>query len=185
MYDLGMVINLEKFIPYIDIVDSLPVITKVYGESYNVPDYPCLMRYNSHLDGYIAFTRNTHYVLKDMCDEIASIISMFINTGEIISPTKVHVIKTEGSIPPHIDEGGRRCCINIGLKNSSSALTRFGIDNERGSFCEKYVDFNVIEGHGYLVNVARLHAVIGNSSPRYLITYGVHNTYSEIYSGIR
>jgi len=182
MHDLGLVLDPTKFSSYIDAIDSLPIVSKDYGAPYANLDHPYLMKYNSHLVGYIAFTRNTHKhpILKELCDKVVPIISNFVKVGEAIVPDRVHIIKTENRVPAHIDEGGRVCCINIGLKNSNTAITRFGNDNLRETFYTSYTDFEVEDGHAYLVNVSRLHAVMGSSVPRYLITYGFGETYKEL-----
>jgi hypothetical protein len=174
--DLGTNIDVEPFQKYIDISQSLPHVEKIYGAPYNVPEYPCWMDYGSPEKGSISFTRNTylHSALYEMCKTVADIIQQFFPKLVII-PERVHIIKTVKGVPIHRDEGGRLSCIN-----STTAVTKFGIDDRLDTFESNHADFVLQDGHIYLVNVSIFHSVRGTTDERYLITYGFGETYEEL-----
>lgn len=171
MIDLGKLLDIDEFDKFIEIAETLPIIPYVYGGYNPVPDYPCWTKANG-VAGTISFSKNIH-----KCDALAGAVSRMHDALLPFFPSpplaeRMHFIKTTGSIGAHIDEGGRASCINIGLRNSSSAITRVGKTNELSLFNTEYDDYVVKEGHGYLLNTSQYHSVIGSPDIiRYQISY--------------
>lgn len=180
--NLGELINPELLCKYIDVAEMLEVVSHQYNTPYNVPPYPCWMEY-SGTQGAISFSRNTdkHPVLSEMVTLVLHAFSKNFNKNFPFSRERVHFIRTKGDVAPHRDEGGRKCCINIGIKNSTGALTKLGIDDNIETFNERYETHTINPGVGYLVDTSRLHAVTAiNNQPRYLITYGFAQSFSTV-----
>ena len=131
--NLGKLIDPTEFQIYIDEAEKLETVVHKYGGEFIVPDYPCWMEYKNEgeVEGSISFTRHTnkHPVLSQMVKKVIDILTPIFpdNIPPIIE--RVHFIRTMGSIVPHRDEAGRYACINIGVKNSSSAITKISNDN--------------------------------------------------------
>jgi hypothetical protein len=171
---LGTLIDPIEFDQYITEAEKLETVVHKYGKDFNIPDYPCWMEYKNegNIVGSISFSRHTlqHPILKDMVAKVADILTPIFPDP---IPDRIHLIRTVGSIPPHRDEGGRMCCINIGLKNSSSAITKLSNDGIRENFSINNTEYTIEDGVGYLLNTNHFHSVEGDLAiPRYLITYG-------------
>jgi hypothetical protein len=171
---IGQLINTTEFDQYIIEAEQLETVVHKYGGDLNILDYPCWMEYKNegNIVGSISFSRHTskHPILKDMVLRVADILIPIVPS---FTPNRIHLIRTVGSIPPHRDEGNRMCCINIGLKNSSSAITKISNDGIRENFSTNNTAYTVEDGVGYLLNTNHLHSVEGDlHTPRYLITYG-------------
>lgn len=181
MTDLGEIIDVSEYQKYIDASATLPHVEKKYGDPYRIPNYPCWMDYGNPSGGSISFTRHTysHPVLREMCDKIAIIVRKLLPKSTIY-PERVHIIKTVKSVPAHRDEGGRMTCINFGIRNSSKAITKFSNDDNFETFNTNHTVYTVKDGHGYLVNVAVIHSVVGTDDERYLITYGTEELYKSL-----
>jgi hypothetical protein len=181
---LGKLIDPIEFRKYIEVAETMPVVSHKYGTPQIVPDIPCWMQYSKEggIDGSISFSRHTmtHPVLSNMVKDVINVLTPIFN-GITPNPARVHIIRTFGSITKHRDEAGRMCCINIGVLNSSSAITRMCNDNS-DLFDNNYKDYCVEEGYGYLINTNALHSVEGAQTLRYLITYGFGERYSDIVS---
>ena len=137
------------------------------------------------VQGSISFTRNTdkHPILSEMVTLILQIFSEIFDKELPLLRERVHFIRTKGSIVPHRDEGGRRCCINIGVKNSTGALTKLSIDDKFETFDEQHETYIIDPGVGYLLDTSRIHAVAAtNDQPRYLITYGFAESFAKVSS---
>jgi hypothetical protein len=172
---------------FVSASESLEIVTHKYGTVTNIPNYPCWMEYlnEGNVQGSISFTRHTdqHPLLKDMVTLIIEKFSIIFPKHVPLLRERVHFIRTKGDIVPHRDENGRKCCINIGVKNSDGALTKMGIDDSFDTFNERHDTHVVDSGVGYLVDVGRIHAVTAlNNEYRYLITYGFAQTYDKMLS---
>lgn len=178
---LGKLITPCYFEKYIDEFEKLETIKHTYGETQNGPTYPHIMEYANFgkIKGSISFSRHTydHPILKKMSLTIKeTLISLFPSNYELLVE-RVHILKTIGSIRPHRDESGRMCCINIGIKNTASALTKVSNNDVNSEFSE----YTLNDGEAYLLNTNAIHEVIGDlETPRYLITYGFAKPFSII-----
>lgn len=175
--NLGKLIDPDMFQVYIDAAEKLETVVHKYGSEFVVPDYPCWMEYKNegNIPGSISFTRHTnkHIVLTEMVKRVIDILTPIFPDNAPPMIERVHFIRTLGNIVPHRDEAGRYACINIGVKNSSKAITKISNDNIYENFDNNYTPYVVIEGFGYLLNTNQIHAVEGElDTPRYLITYG-------------
>lgn len=186
---IGKIIDPNTMDDFVFAAESLEIVTHKYGTVTNLPNYPCWMEYlnEGNVQGSISFTRHTdqHPILKDMVSLIMEKFSLIFPKQLPLLRERVHFIRTKGDIVPHRDESGRKCCINIGVKNSTGALTKIGIDNTYETFDERNHSYVVDSGVGYLVDVGRIHAVIAlNNEYRYLITYGFAQSFDTISSVI-
>lgn len=176
--DLGKLINPEEFTSYIDAAESLETVVHRYGTEFVVPDYPCWIEYKNEggITGSISFSRHTekHHVLSEMVVKVSKILSPIFPEKYPPEESRIHLIRTIGDIPIHRDEAGRLTCLNIGLKNSSEAITLIGHGGPREEFFKKHTSIRLKDGHGYLLNTSELHSVKAiSANPRYLITYGL------------
>ena len=105
----------------------------------------------------------------------SDILSLFLNST--IIPNRVNLMKIPSgvTIEPHIDSK-RSICINIGLKNSNTAITHVSEYDEKNFWNNPTDTFQMEDGDIYLLNVKKTHAVkymlpdITNLD-RYIITY--------------
>lgn len=185
MLNLGKLLNPGEFEKYIKETETFEEVVHKYGTEFNVPEYPCWMTYKDEegIVGSISFTRNTikNPVLQEMVEKVVEIINNITISSFKPNPNRVHFIKTIGNILPHRDEAGRMCCINIGVKNSNSAITKISNTNSYIDFYNNSIDYIIEDGVGFLVNTNNIHAVTGNLSiPRYLITYGFGSKFDNV-----
>lgn len=182
---IGKVLDPLQFEEYIAEAEELETVIHKYGSNFNVPDEPCWMSYSNEggTVGSISFTRHTyrHPTLSNMVDKIIEALTPIFPSNILPKKERVHFIRTKGSIVPHVDEAGRLCCINIGIKNSSSAITLMSNDGIRENFYQNNSKYILEDGTAYLVNTSNIHSVVSDSEiPRYLITYGFGITIEEI-----
>lgn len=141
----------------------------------------------------ICFARNFYISFPEECDIIAhtlaniknelcsdntkpsDILSLFLNST--IIPKKVNLMKIPSGVivEPHTDVN-RSVCINIGLKNSNSAITYVSEHQEKDFWNNPTDTYQMEDGDVYLLNVKKTHAVkyvATNASnlDRYIITY--------------
>jgi len=177
MIEIGKLIEPSEFSKYIEETEKWETVVHKYGGEFVVPDYPCWMEYKNEGDiiGSISFSRNTYKnpIIAEMIDKVMKILEPIFPEGIKPIRERVHFIRTTGYIVLHKDEAGRNSCINIGVRNSSGAITRMSNDGIRANFENNHTPWVVKEGVGYLMNVNQWHAVESiNEEPRYLITYG-------------
>ena len=187
---IGTLINPAEFDQYIIEAEKLETVFHKYDNPFNVPDYPCWMAYKTLRDseGSISFSRHTstHPILKEMVSKIADILTPILPVKHPAIPERIHFIRTIGSVLPHIDEASRMCCINIGVKNSSSAVTKISNDGIPENFSINNTAYTIEDGVGYLLNTNQLHSVEGDLSiPRYLITYGFGAQFNIVEKALR
>lgn len=187
---IGKLIDPTEFDQYIIESEKLEIVYHKYGTEYSIPDYPCWMEYRNEggIDGTIGFTRNTskNPILKEMILKLIDILTPIFHERYPPVPERVHFMKTTGNIPVHKDEGNRACCINIGLKNTSSAITRISNDNVYVNFSANNTPYILEDGVGYLLNTHQFHSVDGDlHTPRYLITYGFTAGFNLLEKSIR
>jgi hypothetical protein len=187
--ELGRLIDPIEYERYIDAAETLETVEQIYGTPYRVPDYPCWMTYGvGTSQGDIAFTRHTwkHEILTEFTDKVVGVFGQIFPSWLKPMKERVHIIRTTGSIPVHKDEGGRMSCLNVGLRNSSTAITRMSNDGIRENFESNHTDYMVKDGFGYLLNTNAFHSVISTfPGYRYLITYGFGEEYSKLVDHIK
>ncbi len=163
--------------PSKEYLNSLPVVTHVYGVGLPLPTSLYWMTYQSKdhnvkedsASWSIAFARNIKTQMpeftKHAVDYLENILSLKI------SPDYIQFMKTKGSVPAHFDET-RNCCVNIGLNNCSSAQTLVGDSQDLEEFKTKRRSYRVEDGSAYLLDVTKIHSVVGDAedSERLLIT---------------
>lgn len=183
---MGEIKSLETIHNFVDCLNNLPIRNHVYGQPQKTPsEYPHWMKYcYDGGDDYIMFSRNT--ILVDGMNEIASyVIQMISNLGLPLNEEflpRVHFLKTFGNVTPHRDEAGRKSCINIGILNSSSASTRFSLNDSFQTFSSDYEEMRMVDGSVYLINTNCVHAVNGEQKERLLITVGFGAPYDTLLS---
>lgn len=154
-------------------LDVYPTLTHVYGKEPPVSDKTHWMSYQApRLAGEISFLKNMYLHHLEFTTHVAYFLSELI--GEECVPARVNFMKTKGSILKHVDEAGRKCAINIGVRNSNHATTHYFVDgNNQSAICQD-------EGV-YLLNTASPHAVEANSTEeRLLLTYGFGVSYKTL-----
>lgn len=187
---IGKLIDPTEFQYYVDEAEKLEIYVHKYGTQFKTPEHPCWMEYKNEgkVTGSISFTRNTykHPVLSEMIQRVINVLTpVFPLTNPPITE-RVHLIRTLGSIPAHKDEAGRNTCINIGVKNSTGAITRLSNDGVYENFKLNNSSYLIEEGVGYLLNTNQFHSVESTSlEPRYLITYGFGTKFDEMKQLIR
>lgn len=182
--NLGEIFDHFMFADLIEIVETLPLYKHQYGQKFETPEFPVWMTYlnKDNIPLPISFTRNTHMDprLNRMCKSIADLLKN--KFAYDFDYKKIHCIKTSGMVPAHRDEGGRNCCINIGIKNSEKAITTVAKNKHETEINNiNSVNFTVKDGYAYLLNTNCLHKVNQNSDVnRYLITYPFTDLFENI-----
>lgn len=176
------------WLPSLELLDSLPVVHHGYGDDIPTFNSVCWMQYTTSV-GNISFLRNTYLLSLSLCESLASHLSTL--TTLPLSPKKVSLVKTKGSIPPHRDEAGRNTTFNIGLLNTNSAetftlQTNTKTPSDFENFWAKATPTRCQDLSTYLLDTNSVHAVRGDPNcTRYLATYGFGRTYSEVLSTLR
>lgn len=182
---IGKILDSNDFLKYITEAEKLETVVHKYGTPFNIPNYPCWMQYlnEGNTLGSISFSRNTilNPLLNEMTDKIVEIFQSTFSKNFKPDKKRVHLLRTIGSIVKHKDEANRLCCINVGIKNSSVAITKISTDGIRKNFEKNSYDIKLEDGIGYLLNTNQWHSVEGTvETPRYLITYGFQKSFVEI-----
>ena len=156
-----------------DKIEQYPVHKHVYGAVVPEFDSPYWLEYQQEIkQGSIAFLKNLHGDYYMLAAYVAGYVQSLIPKLGVVDLAYVGLIKTHGSVGAHTDEPTRQCCINIGLKNSSGAVTKTSKTNVRKLF-KLDAESNTCEDFcAYLLDTSALHAVDAvNNDPRYLFTY--------------
>lgn len=172
-------------------LDSIPTLVHKYNTPQPTSDEPFWMEFSKPLDptlddlghghGRIAFTRHTNLIFPDL---VESVYSYFMDIAPKFPWDKgrIHILRTTGYVLPHVDEPtARRTTINIGLKNSNCAETKFSnIDSLTD--VTNTSNFIMEDGDVYLLNVSRVHSVhpIKPCDYRYLATYSMITPYPQL-----
>lgn len=175
---LGKVVDdISEFDQYIKETDSIPEVVRMNGidisgnrNQTSWITYPTL----GSLSIMVRLSENP--VLYRMVERIKPLIENLLPSNHIFIPAHVTMIRTIGSIRPHIDEVSQSS-IHIGLKNSSKSTTSF---YEDGIAIDS---FRIEEGHAYTFNGKRKHGVTGDPTIiRYFIAYRVKMDYLDFIS---
>lgn len=164
----------------LSVLETLPVMSHPYGGLQPSNDVFRWMTYYD-ADGEIAFARN----LGTFMPEVAAYTVEFLSSrveGKF-DPHRVNFMRTLGNVSPHIDEGGRNCCINIGVRGASNAVTQFAISD---NFEAEHGECTVQDGCAYLLDVSRIHAVKSvKHEHRLLISYGFGVSFDDVLKRVR
>ena len=164
----------------LDELNSLPVRMHYYGDGMEDPNELYWTQY--YVPGthdYISFARRLIIGYPEAAMYVARYMQSLF-TGVKFRPELVTVLKTKGSIPPHIDESNRISTINIGIRNSDCAITRYSnISNIDPNWT--YKEAVCKDGHTYLLNTSKTHSVISmQREERFLFSYGLQYTYYQL-----
>jgi hypothetical protein len=172
----------EGFTP--DLLDALPIHKHHYGQPMEaIPSSLYWTEYQPFQegDGTISFARLLFLQYPEVAHYVVNYIQSFFPKLPI-DYRRVNLLKTHGSIRMHKDESHRKCCINIGIKNSTGAITKTSSTLEHAIFESVAVAHQCQNGHAYLLDTSHLHRVMAiNDQPRYLFTYGFGVTFEEVY----
>ncbi len=168
----------------LDELKLLPELFHNYGDTFNnIPSDKTVWMTYKLPEGSISFTRNTQIQFPEVAKTVVEYLSGIIDVPLLTE--RVHFLKTTGIVKPHRDEAGRNCCINIGVLNSDSAITKISDKDNIDTFFDDCVDYQCKDGNAYLLNTQKLHSVIGSSVDRFLITYGFGSSFDQILSKVR
>jgi len=171
----------------IDILENLPIHKHVYGQPMDPDPKTLYWTEYQYAEGMISFARKLYIEYPEVAKYIVSYMkTLFPNV--LFDYQRVGLLKTRGDVTPHCDESNRKCCINIGIKNSSSAITKTSKlkvpEYTRELFEEVCASNRCQDGSAYLLDTSSVHEVISLDLTvnRYLFTYGFGRSFEEIYS---
>jgi hypothetical protein len=179
----------EFAVPAFDmqILENLPRVTHVYGTAPVVPSYLHWMEYDTEGHGQIAFVRGMAQRHPEFIGHIATALGAMFPQIKF-DPGRINILRTRGCVVPHVDESNRSCCINIGWKNSASAIT-WSSELPRvrkPEFKEHAVPQTCEDGKAYLLDTSKLHSVEGSEAvDRYLISYGFGIPFEDVLTKVR
>lgn len=161
----------------IGLLETLPIYKHRYGMPMEAnPTTLYWTEYQPTLPntGTISFARKLYI----QYPEVAMYISKYL---ESLFPRitfdyrRVNLLKTKGSIQPHVDESNRSSCINIGIKNSSISITRASSVKEKSLFLNNFEEVVCQDNHAYLLDTSSYHEVVSTDDTveRFLFTYGL------------
>jgi len=177
MIEIGTGFKLPESID-LSTLNKLPIQVHKYGDPQPSKDTFRWMSYQNegNISGSIDFARDCGKFFPEVANYTVEYLSNLLDMH--LSPNFVNFMKTNGNITPHTDEV-RKSCINIGIENTESAITRFYINDTHKDYCVK-------PGSVYLVDVSKTHAVHStNNITRLLITYGFVQTFDQIYNKLK
>ena len=166
----------------VDLLEHVPFHTHVYGSTPPKGSGIFWQEFQqaNNVNGSISFLRNMQPWRPDFTQHVANYIQQLIPTLKI-NPVYVKMIRTKNNVNPHVDEPTRKCCINIGLKNSAGAITRTSNTTSRDEFTHSSIASQCQDLSAYLIDTSSMHSVTSiNSNPRYLITYPFIESFSTI-----
>lgn len=165
--------------------ENLRIYKHIYGQTIeSEPIEIYWLEYQPHQNsgGTISFARKLYLEYPEISKYVVDYL------GDIFPKIpfdikRVNLLKTKGSIFKHIDESLRKCSINIGIKNSSIAVTRTSKTTNFELFESQATEIVCQDGHSYLLDTGSVHEVISldDSQERFLFTYGFGRSFDEIY----
>lgn len=166
----------------VDAAMAFPQVHHYYGMSQPENTGPLFwMSYRVPGDvGTIKFLRRfgTTYpdVGRAVCEFLSSLVDYpFVNE-------RVNLVWTRGHIPEHIDESGRACAINIGLRNSDTAYTIASRSKDEKAWRGHAITDRVQDGCAYLLDTGSMHEVVSRDplADRILLTYAFQESYDQL-----
>ena len=172
-----------------DELTKLPVYKHTYGESQEEDPTTLYWTEYHSLDpdlnekGSISFVRKLYLEYPEVAQYIVDYLQTLFPIIEF-ETNRVSVLKTNGSINPHIDEAGRICCVNIGIKNSSAAVTRTSSTKDFEIFEKVASEVVCQDNHAYLLDTSSVHEVIGKdlTTDRFFFSYAFRREFNIVHS---
>jgi hypothetical protein len=174
------------------VLDSIPTVVHTYNTEQPTSADPFWMEFGQPLNpdiddlghghGKIAFTRHTERIMPDLVNAVYSYF-MDIAPNFPWHKDRIHLLRTSGYVIPHRDEpDARRTTINIGLKNSNCAETKFSNINSLTDV-NNTTNFIMEDGDVYMLDVFKVHSVhpIKPCDARYLVTYSMITPYQQLF----
>jgi len=165
-----------------EILDTLPIHQHHYG--LPMEETPTSLYWTEYQpyqpgDGKISFARKMYLQYPTVAEHVADYIRQFF-PGLEIHKERVNLMKTQGSIRRHKDEG-RPTSINIGIKNTTNALTMTSSTRDHSEYFNIVKKVQCYDGHAYLLDTSCLHQVVAiTPGPRYLFTYGFEFDFQKV-----
>lgn len=171
--------NLSEF-------ENFPIYKHSYGnemEENPTTLYWTEYQLNREIYGTISFLRKLHIAYPDIAKYIVEYLGTLFNNIEF-DYRRIGLLKTRGSVIPHFDESSRMCCINIGIKNSDTAITKVSATKEYELFEENSYPIQCKDGHTYLLDTSSIHEVVSldDTKDRFLFTYGFGAEFHRVLS---
>lgn len=167
----------------IDGLIDLPIYKHRYGQPMEAnPTKLYWTEYQPYTegDGTISFARKLYLEYPDVALYVAGYLERLF--GFKFDYKRVNLLKTRGSIRSHIDESNRACCINIGLRNSSAAITRSSNTKDFTAYEQIAEDHVCQDNHVYLLDTSSVHEVKSlRDEDRFLFTYGLGRSFDDVY----
>jgi hypothetical protein len=173
------------------LLETIPTVLHQYNTQQPVRSEPFWMEFQKpkdttiddlgHGHGSISFTRHLDKIFPDLVDQVYDYFKT-ISSEWPWYRERIQLLRTSGYILPHQDEPtARRTTINIGLKNSNYAETKFSNINSLTD-TNNTTNFIMEDGDAYLLDVHSIHSVhpIKPCNHRYLITYSMLTPYDKI-----
>ena len=168
---------------------DLPVYRHVYGNLQEEDPTTLYWTEYHSLDpelnekGSISFVRKLYLQYPEVAKYVVDYLQTLFPIIEF-ETNRVSVLKTNGSINPHTDESGRICCVNIGIKNSSAAVTRTSSTNDLEIFENVASEIVCQDNHAYLLDTSSDHEVIGKdlTTDRFFFSYAFRREFNIVHS---
>lgn len=166
--------------------ENLPIYKHRYG--MQMESNPSTLYWTEYqLDrskyGTISFARKLYVAYPDISKYVVDYLGTLFDKINF-DYQRLGLLKTKGSVLPHVDEANRKCCINIGIKNSDIAVTRVSSTKDYENFEEQSKPVQCKDGHAYLLDTSSIHEVVSldDNKERFLFTYGFGVDYEQILS---
>jgi hypothetical protein len=186
IYNAKIDINIDDIISKIEkTIVSQNIAGDILKDNTGIPFW---QKYQSN----ISFARNFYKAFPSDCEKIAHVLenikielcdvtnpsdmlSLFLNSTIVPNNVNLMRIPCGVTIEPHTDLN-RKICVNIGLKNSNSAITYVSDYEEKDFWNNPAQTYQMEDGDMYLLNVKKTHAVKSivprdSNLDRYIITY--------------
>lgn len=178
--DLG-----EIIVPEIDIgkVDQFPVVIREQTNLYAAHNNKNTFWLSYGGEGGISCLRRTSVEFPEFCQGVVDVVRELAPSLPSFGPERVMLIKTgiKGSYW-HKDEMLRNSAINIGLKNTNTASTRFALTENPEEYDNNFCEITCQNGRAYLLDTASMHRVYANhvEDYRYLVSISFTESFSDL-----
>lgn len=183
---VGKLFNASQFQNLIYETKNLKTYIQKYNDEFKIYNDPCWITYENerNIEGSISITTHLYKIesIVSILDKIASILNHSY-LGKVIhfKKSKINIVKTIGDVAVHKDQGDRMSALNIGLYNSNSAITKFGLNDNLQDFNYNNEKLVVEDSYGYIINTLAFHSVSAyGKDERYLITYNIKEPFENI-----
>jgi len=172
----------------IGVLQSIPIHKYFYGQPMD-PDPKTLYwtDYCTREEVYdgISFVRKLYIDYQSVAEYVVTYLKTLF--PEIpFDFHRVSLLKTKGNVIPHYDESNRKCCVNIGIHNSSISVTKTSAVKEWNvKLFEEMAVSNICKnGYAYLIDTSCMHSVETTDATveRFLFSYAFGKSFEEILS---